>query len=77
MLILVYVAIYAMLIQNLTANANPIRAILGTVGYTILLCFLFYNTGSIAQWIFPLISSWTGGSVYVKKIRAAGMHLWE
>ena len=40
MLILVCVAIYAVLIQGIATGGDPIGAIWGTVGYTVLLCFM-------------------------------------
>ena len=52
MLILVCVGIYAVLVQNIAAGGDPIGAIWGTVGYTVLLCFMLFKTGTIAQSIF-------------------------
>ena len=52
MLILVCVAIYAVLIQGIATGGDPIGAIWGTVGYTVLLCFMLFKTGGIAQRIF-------------------------
>ena len=52
LLILVCVAIYAVLIQGIATSGDPIGAIWGTVGYTVLLCFMLFKTGSIAQRIF-------------------------
>lgn len=52
MLILVCVAIYAVLVQGITTGGDPIGAIWGTVGYTVLLCFMLFKTGGIAQRIF-------------------------
>ena len=52
LLILVCVAIYAVLIQGIATGGDPIGAIWGTVGYTVLLCFMLFKTGSIAQRIF-------------------------
>ena len=49
LLILVCVAIYAVLIQGIATSGDPIGAIWGTVGYTVLLCFMLFKTGSIAQ----------------------------
>ena len=39
LLILVCVAIYAVLIQSIATDGDPIGAIWGCVGYTVLLCF--------------------------------------
>ncbi len=52
LLILVCVANYAVLIQGIATGGDPIGAIWGTVGYTVLLCFMLFKTGSIAQRIF-------------------------
>lgn len=52
LLILVCVAIYAVLIQGIATSGDPIGAIWGTVGYTVLLCFMLFKTGSIAQRLF-------------------------
>ena len=52
MLILLCVAIYAVLIQGIATGGDPIGAIWGTVGYTVLLCFMLFKTGGIAQRIF-------------------------
>lgn len=51
-LIIVCVAIYAVLVQNIAAGGDPIGAIWGTVGYTVLLCFMLFKTGTIARSIF-------------------------
>ncbi len=52
LLILVCVAIYAVLVQGIAVSGDPIGAIWGTLGYTILLCFMLFKTGSIAKSIF-------------------------
>ena len=52
MLILVCVGIYAVLIQGIASGGDPIGAIWGTVGYTVLLCFMLFKTGTIARSIF-------------------------
>ena len=49
MLILVCVAIYAVLIQSIAVGGDPIGAIWGTIGYTVLLCYCLFKTGSIAR----------------------------
>lgn len=49
MLILVCVGIYAVLIQGIASGGDPIGAIWGTIGYTVLLCYCLFKTGSIAQ----------------------------
>ena len=52
MLILVCVAIYAVLIQGIATGGDPIGAIWGCVGYTVLLFFCLFKTGTIARSIF-------------------------
>lgn len=47
LLILVCVAIYAVLIQSIATDGDPIGAIWGCVGYTVLLCFTLFKTGSL------------------------------
>ena len=49
MLILVCVGIYAVLVQSIAAGGDPIGAIWGTIGYTVLLCYCLFKTGSIAR----------------------------
>ena len=52
LLILVCVAIYAVLIQGIATSGDPIGAIWGCIGYTVLLCFTLFKTGSVAKSIF-------------------------
>ena len=52
MLILVCVAIYAVLIQGIATSGDPIGAVWGAIGYTVLLCFMLFKTGGIAQRVF-------------------------
>ena len=52
MLILVCVAIYAVLIQGIATSGDPIGAIWGCIGYTVLLCFMLLKTGTISKSIF-------------------------
>lgn len=52
LLILLCVGIYAVLIQSIATSGDPIGAIWGCVGYTVLLCFMLFKTGSIAKSIF-------------------------
>lgn len=47
-LIMICVAIYAVLVQSV-AVADPINAIWGLIGYTVLLCFTLFKTGSLAK----------------------------
>ncbi len=49
LLILVCVAIYAVLIQSIASSGDPIGAVWGTVGYTVLLTFMLFKTGGIAK----------------------------
>jgi len=51
-LIMVCLAIYAVLIQTITASSNVHAAIWGAVGYTVLLCFTLFKTGSLSKQIF-------------------------
>jgi len=48
-LILVCVGIYAVLVQGITVADNPITAVWTVMGYTILLCFTLFKTGSVAK----------------------------
>lgn len=52
LLILVCVAIYAVLVQGIATSGDPIGAVWGCVGYTVLLCFMLFKTGTIAKSIF-------------------------
>ena len=52
LLILVCVGIYAVLVQSIATSRDPIGAIWGCVGYTVLLAFMLFKTGSIARSIF-------------------------
>ena len=47
-LIMICVAIYAILVQSV-AVSDPINAIWGLIGYTVLLCFTLFKTGSLAK----------------------------
>jgi hypothetical protein len=51
-LIMVCVAIYAALVQNIPASGNVHAAIWTTVGYTVLLAFALMKTGSLAKSLF-------------------------
>lgn len=51
-LMLVCIGIYAVLIQSITTSSDPIGAIWTAVGYTVLLCFTLFKTGSLAKSIF-------------------------
>jgi hypothetical protein len=51
-LIMVCVATYAILLQTITSESNIHAAIWGCAGYTVLLCFTLFKTGSVAKSIF-------------------------
>ena len=51
-LIMICVGIYAVLIQGITISSDIVGSIWGVVGYTVLLCFTLFKTGSIAKSIF-------------------------
>ena len=51
-LIIVCVAIYAVLVQNIATEEDIIMAIWSCVGYTVLLCFTLFKTGSLAKAVF-------------------------
>ena len=45
-------AIYAVLVQNIALEDDIIMAIWSCVGYTVLLCFTLFKTGSLAKSVF-------------------------
>ena len=51
-LIIVCVAIYAVLVQNIATEEDIIMAIWSCVGYTVLLCFTLFKTGSLSKAVF-------------------------
>ena len=51
-LIMICVGIYAVLIQNLSFSDNIISSIWGVMGYTVLLAFTLFKTGSLAKSVF-------------------------
>ena len=51
-LILVCVGIYAVLVQGIVTGDDPIAAIWTCVGYTVLLCFSLFKTGTLSKQIF-------------------------
>ena len=51
-LIIVCVAIYAVLVRNIAVGADISYAIWTCMGYTVLLCFTLFKTGSMAKSIF-------------------------
>ena len=48
-LIMICVGIYAVLIQGLSFSDDIIASIWGVLGYTVLLCFTLFKTGSLAK----------------------------
>lgn len=51
-LMMICVGIYAVLIQGITFSADIISSIWGVLGYTVLLCFTLFKTGSLAKSVF-------------------------
>ena len=51
-LIIICVAIYAVLVQNITLTNDISAAIWTAMGYTVLLCFCLFKTGSLAKSVF-------------------------
>ena len=51
-LIVVCVAIYAVLVQNIAVSTDLSSAIWTCMGYTVLLCFSLFKTGSLAKSVF-------------------------
>jgi hypothetical protein len=51
-LIMVCIGIYAVLVQNIATETDIIKAVWTTLGYTVLLCFTLFKTGSLAKSIF-------------------------
>ena len=52
LLIMVCIAIYAVLVEDIAIDGDPMGAIWGCVGYTVLLCFTLFKTGSLSKSIF-------------------------
>lgn len=48
-LILICVGIYAVLVANVTFSSDIIGSLWGIVGYTVLLCFTLFKTGSLSK----------------------------
>ena len=44
--------IYAVLVQNIATEDDVIMAIWTCVGYTVLLCFTLFKTGSLSKAVF-------------------------
>ena len=51
-LIMVCVAIYSVLVQNISVSGDLSQAIWTCMGYTVLLCFSLFKTSSMAQSVF-------------------------
>ena len=51
-LIIVCVGIYAVLVKNIATGTDVMNAIWTCMGYTVLLCFTLFKTGSLAKSIF-------------------------
>ena len=51
-LIMVCVAIYAVLVQGISTSGDISYAIWTCVGYTVLLCFTLFKTGSLTKSVF-------------------------
>ena len=51
-MIIVCVAIYAVLVQNIAISEDIIMSIWSCVGYTVLLCFTLFKTGSLSKSLF-------------------------
>ncbi len=51
-LMMICIGIYAVLIQRISFAGDMIAAIWGVMGYTVLLCFTLFKTGSLAKSIF-------------------------
>ena len=51
-LIMVCVGIYAVLVRNIAFSGDVVASIWSCVGYTVLLCFTLFKTGSLAKGVF-------------------------
>ena len=51
-LIMICVGIYAVLIQRISVSSDVIASIWGVMGYTVLLCFTLFKTGTLAKSVF-------------------------
>lgn len=51
-LIMICVGIYAVLIQNIAFSDDIVMSIWSVLGYTVLLCFTMFKTGSLAKSVF-------------------------
>ncbi|MCD8013460.1 MAG: hypothetical protein LUG99_09845 [Lachnospiraceae bacterium] len=51
-LIMICVGIYAVLIQSVTISDDIVASLWGVMGYTVLLCFTLFKTGSLSKAVF-------------------------
>ena len=51
-LIMICVGIYAVLIQSVSFSDNIVASLWGVMGYTVLLCFTLFKTGTLAKSVF-------------------------
>ena len=51
-LIMVCVGIYAVLVQSIAIDADIMKAVWTCIGYTVLLCFTLFKTGSLSKSVF-------------------------
>lgn len=51
-LIMICIAIYAVLVQSITTSSDPIGTMWQCIGYTALLCFSLFKTGSLSKSVF-------------------------
>ena len=51
-LIMICIGIYAVLVQNIAFTDHITASIWGVLGYTVLLCFTLFKTGSLAKSVF-------------------------
>lgn len=51
-LIMICVGIYAVLIQSVSFSDNILASLWGVMGYTVLLCFTLFKTGTLARSVF-------------------------
>ena len=51
-LIIICVGIYAVMIQSIAFSSDIVASIWGVMGYTVLLCFTLFKTGSLAKGVF-------------------------
>ena len=49
---MVCVGIYAVLVQSITIDEDIMKAVWTCMGYTVLLCFTLFKTGSLSKSIF-------------------------